>query len=68
MLGGLHTEHARDITICHHLRLSQQATSYMGFLELNKCFQAVMFWVRRNFWCSDMHEIGILFPLQLMPV
>ena len=34
-------------------------------------FQAGVLWVRRNFeffWCSDWHEIVILFPLHLMPV
>ena len=53
----------------HQLCLSQQATSYMGILELNKCFfMRGCFGCGEIFWCSDWHDIVILFPLHLMPV
>ena len=67
MLCGLHAGHARDIT---NLCLSQQATNYMGFLELkNKCFfKRGCFGCSEISWCSDWHEVVILFPLHLMPV
>ena len=53
----------------HHLCLSRQATSYMGFLELKKCFfKRGCFGCGDFFWCSDWHEIVMLFPLHLMPV
>ena len=42
----------------HPLCLSQQATSYMGFLELKKCFfKRGCFGCGDFFWCSDWHEI-----------
>ena len=46
-----------EITI---LCLSQQATSYVGFLELKKCFfKRGCFGFGEIFWCSDWHEIVI---------
>ena len=37
---------------------------YMGFLELKKCFaKRGCFGYGGTFWCSDWHEIVILFPL-----
>ena len=45
------------------------ATGYMGFLEVKKCFfKRECFGCGEYFWCSDWHEIVILFPLHLMPV
>ena len=42
---------------------------YMRFLELKKCFfKRGCFGCGEIFWCSDWHEIVILFPLHLMPV
>ena len=52
-----------------HLCLSQQATRYMGFLELKKSFFKLgCFGCSEFFWGFDWHEIVILFPLHLMPV
>ena len=43
MLCGLHTGHARDITICVY-RSKLPGTRYMGFLETKEMlFQAVFF-------------------------
>ena len=51
----------------HHLCLSQQATRYMGFLEQNTCFyKGGCFGCGEIFWCSDWHEIVILFPLHFI--
>ena len=45
------------------------ASRHMGFLELKKCFfKRGCFGCGETFWCSDWHEIVILFPLHLMPV
>ena len=53
----------------HLLCLSQQATSYMGFLELMKRFlKRGCFGCAEFFWCPDWHEIVILLPLHFMPV
>ena len=47
------------------------AASYQleGIIELKKCFfKRGCFGCGESFWCSDWHEIVILFPLHLMPV
>ena len=45
------------------------ATRYMGFIKLQKCFfKRACFGCGGIFWCSDWHEIVILFPIHLMPV
>ena len=49
--------------------IAAKATRYMGFLELKKCFsKRGCFGCGEFFWCSNWHEIVILFPLHLMPV
>ena len=65
MLYGLHTGHARDVTICV-CRSSYKGHGISRTKEM--LFQAGVFRVRRNFLVSDWHEIVILFPLHLMPV
>ena len=53
----------------HNFVFTAAATRYVGFLELKKSFfKQGCFGCGEIFWCSDWHEIVILFSLHLMPV
>ena len=65
MLCGLRTGHARDITLVF-IAARNQVHGISRTKEI--IFQAGVFECGEVFWCSDWHEIVILFPLHLMPV